>query len=262
MIGIIFGAIAFGGAMVGAIQNCASTYGGWKDGIERQKNGTDKTNSYFDYRGVRRDLSTGRAIKVDMAIQHELYGTDTCIRDLKTGEVIRNLSEEERHKWKEKARITGKSVYLVDENGNGYHFADGYAHDRGGDGFCYGIQVKDFKTDETYVLRRLIFPYVCSDGKKKYDYAEFYMTLKGMLVRPTDHTLKLIKNGFKKGSIEEMESFIKEFNEGQKNGGYYAKKYYTFQMKDWRKELKKNHPMYEYNMGIYYCNEDKVNVIE
>ena len=100
------------------------------------------------------------------------------------------------------------------------------------------------------------------EGKKRYEFVEFYMTLKGMLVRPSDHAFKLIRNGFVDAPMEAIENFIKEFNEGQRNGGYYAKNYYTFQMKDWRKELEKNHPMYEYNMGIYYCNENKVNVIK
>ena len=118
MIGIILSIVSWGYAAADGIKRAIYTNDGYKRGLQRREEGTDDTNSYFDWQGNRRDLDTGHPISVDFKVV-ESNGRDRLIKDLKTGKVIRNLTEEKRQ---EKYHKRGKyhlheATFYMDMNG-------------------------------------------------------------------------------------------------------------------------------------------------
>ena len=198
MIGIIFALITFGERVVDSAHKAVQNSRGYKRGLERRSNKTDNTNTYFDWRGTRRDLDTNEYRSVDFAVC-EQYGEDQCIRDIK-GNVVRNLSEEKRNLEFEKAKLNpNNTVALYRKNGNGI-YAGREHREFGGDGYCEGTQYKDLKTGELYVERYFKGVIV-------------YMDLYGRIVRESDKT-KIERNTEKcfRYTPLEIKKLIDEYN--------------------------------------------------
>lgn len=212
MFGIIMAVMSTGRALVGGIQHGVEE--AWA--IDRAKQRNDGTNTYFDWRGQRRDLTTHEVRSVDFAAV-EADGQDRCIRDVH-GNVVRNFTEEEAEERRKEALRMGRTVYLYRKHGNGIY--NGSEHrDKGGDGWCEGTQFKDMMTGEIYVAR---IHCVCGikelgkDAKWDDNMVTFYMSLDGRLIRETDSVMFKRRRGEVVPSKEIVEEYIKTYNQRKK----------------------------------------------
>lgn len=198
MIGIIFGLLNFGGRVVDSAHKAVQNHDGYMRALKRKRDGTDNTNTYFDWQGTRRDLKTHEFRSVDLAVV-ESYGEDRCIRDI-YGNVIKNLSEEDRQQRLAQAKVDPlKTVALHRAIGNGTSTGQ-VIRKYGGDGYCEGPQYKDLETGEIYVAR-------CFEG------VVVYMDLTGRLIRESDRTKRDRRSGKHLPYTEsEINKFIEEYN--------------------------------------------------
>jgi hypothetical protein len=198
LIGILLGLITFGERVVDSAHKAVQSSQGYKRGLERRANGIDNTNTYFDWRGMRKDLDTHEYRSVDLKIC-ERNGEDQCIRDIR-GNVVRNLSEERRNLAFERAKLnSNNTVSLYRKYGNGA-YGSGEHRNLGGDGYCEGTQYKDLKTGEIYVARYFKGVIV-------------YMDFNGRLIRESDETKKARTEGEEfTHSASEIQKYINEYN--------------------------------------------------
>ncbi len=253
MIGILFTLFNIGVAAADGISKAVQTNDGIKRAYERKANGIEDYNTYFDYRGVRRDLNTHEIRNVDFAIV-ESDGKDRCVRDVH-GNVVRNLTEEEADKRKQKAIAMGRTTYLYRKYGNGIYNGS-YHRDHGGDGFCDGAQFKDLKTGQIYVGRMFYVrdPALKGDGYYGGNTMYFYMDLKGLLVREADCEMLKRKRGERVPSEENVMKFIAEFNDKQ----LYGNGYNGWKDRMYRKDAFGNiSGKDEYAFNKYYCNDSQ-----
>lgn len=251
MFGIIMAVVSLGHATIDGIKKVREDSYAIKRAQERKANGADYTNTYFDWRGVRKDLDTHQYREVDPELV-EHYGKDQCMYDI-NGNVVRNFSEERRAKKYKDAQnmalATGRTVVLY-RDGNGVY--NGKTHrEFGGDGYCEGPQFKDLKTGEMYVARRLFVK-----GKDKTDMGciYYYMTLDGLLVREADSIIKKRKQNEIKVSKETSLDFIKQFNEKQRQNGWYDTKDKMFFKDAFGNKASRNYAATD----KYYCNNEKI----
>ena len=247
MFGIVMAIMSLGHATIDGIKKVREDSFAIKRAQERKANGTDYTNTYFDWQGTRKDLDTHQYRRVDFeAVEH--YGKDQCIYDI-NGNVVRNLSNERREKKYNDAQnislATGRTVVLY-RDGNGVY--NGKTHrEFGGDGYCEGPQFKDLKTGEMYVARWFI---VKGKDKTDTDAINYYMTLDGLLVREADSTIKKRKQNEVKVSKETSLDFMKQFNEQQKQNGWYNTKDKMFFKDAFGNKTSRNFAATD----KYYCN--------
>lgn len=254
MFGIIYALICTGAALVNAANNGISNAQGKQWAREQEAAGREMYGTYFDYRGVRRDIKTNEYRNVDFAIV-ENDGKDRCVRGLH-GEVIRNLTEEEANRRKQVAIAEGRTAYLYRKYGNGIYNGS-YHRDHGGDGFCEGTQFKDLKTGQIYVGRRFFVndPALKRDGLFGGNTMCFYMNLDGLLVREADCEMFKRRRGELVPSRKNVANFIEEFNEKQLHGnGYKGWKDKMYHKDAFGKVSGKN----QYAFKQYYCNDCQV----
>lgn len=240
MIGIVFSLIHLGEQLVDNVHKIIQTEQGIRRAEERKANGTDNTNTYFDWRGARRDLNTNELRHVDFAIA-ENDGQDQCIRDM-YGNVVRNLTQEKRDGREEASIRSGRTVYLYREYANGIY--NGAEHrDFGGDGLCEGSQYKDLRTGAVYVARRVPMKGVGTPS------VPCYMDLSGRFIREADSVELNRKNGTITSSKEEVIEAMAELNKGRIR---------PTPMLDAFGKPRYNDGLYKSQMGKYYLNKNAV----
>lgn len=197
-----------------------------KQGKIREAQGKNPHHTYFDRKGVERDLTTS-------AIRHTVQDWDTedvWLTDVR-GNKLRNLSEEKRIRnlAEAKAKVdpdtiaikyqtwTDKTTPLKSEKS---------LDNVGGDVYV------NLETGETYFKRRFIWndDYENLDGKIKpgCHIGIFYMdTEDARLVCPADEMKSTRENyaSDKWASDSQMRSFIRHFNYKQKKGGFIESEY-------------------------------------
>ena len=250
MIGIIMGLVTTGHAIIDGIVRSYESAQGYNRGLQRKADGTDNTNTYFDWRGTRRDLDTGEIRFVD-PILNESYGQDQCIRDV-YGNVVRNLSEERRQAKFDEAKKKGdRTVVLYDSEG----IVVRTAKSQNIKDYCEGPQFKDLENDSMYVARRFKLKDLKKGDSADVGYVNFYMNFDGLLVRESDSVTQKRKQGINVPSVEEVNAFISKFNAKQscENGWYNCKN------KMYHKDNFGNlDHLDSYEVGRYYCNKNKV----
>ena len=251
MFGIVMAILSLGHATIDGIKKVREDSYAIKRAQERKANGKDYTNTYFDWKGTRRDLDTHQYRRVDFEVV-ENYGQDQCIYDIH-GNVVRNLTAERRNKKyldaKDSALVTGRTVVLY-RDGNGVY--GGKSHrDLGGDGYCEGSQFKDLKTGQIYVARRFVLK---DKDKTCGDVIYYYMTLDGMLVREADSIIKKRKNNEVKVSKETSLKFINQFNSKQRQNGWYDTKDKMFFRDAFGNKAGRNTAATD----KFYCNDAKI----
>ena len=246
MIGILYVLLQTGAAVASGVSDVIRNETSKTIAKELQKEGKNPYGTYYDCRGRERLLENGTICSVDVAVVED-DGQDRCVRNVH-GEVIRNLSEEESNERKENAIKDGRTTYLYRKNGNGIYNGK-YHLDRGGDGYCWGTQLKDLTTGDIYVARR----FLVTEGKKK-QYTNFYMDLNGLLVREADSDIYKRKIGENVLSEEAVKEFIKKFNNKQNGNGWYDCKD-KIVLKDNFGKAKGFNQIY---LRKYYCNENDV----
>lgn len=240
MIGIFFSLLSLGNALVDGTKKSLYNIEAMKRAEERKTNGTDRTNTYFDWRGVRRDMATNQPVRVDFEIV-ENHGEDQCIRDIH-GNVLRNLSQEKRDAAEAEARAKGnRTVVFYKQYGN----SEGH-RDRGGDGYCEGPQFKDLNTGELYVAREL----EVRDENNNLYFMKFYMDFDGNLVREADCEKHKRYRLEKLPDEKIVEEFIKAFNGNQRRERYSDKMYF--------KDNFGNRKIDGFMLGKYFYHNDKI----
>lgn len=250
MFGIIMGLISTGCAMIDGIKRGYESAQGYNRGLQRKANGSDNTNTYFDWRGACRDLDTGELRFVD-PILNESYGQDQCIRDVR-GNVVRNLSEERRQAKFDEAKKKGdRTVVLYDKNG----IVIRAAKSQNIKDYCEGPQFKDLANGSMYVARRFKLKDLKKGDEIDAGYVTFYMNFDGLLVREADSVTKKREQGVNVPSVEEVTAFINKFNtkQGCENGWYNCKdKIYH------RDSFGNLDYINFYNASQFYCSENIV----
>lgn len=240
MFGIIMAIVSTGTALIDGIRRGHENVQAIKRGYQRQLDGTDDTNTYFDIHGNRRDLKTHQIRKVDFAIV-ESHGQDRCIRD-QYGNIVRNYTEEKREARRKEALANNRTVYLYRELANGIYSGEEH-REFGGDGYCEGQQYKDLSNGHIYVGRSIMIK------GTQIEHVDFYMDLNGYLVREADSWRLKRKRNETLLSKDEVNRFIIEFNNNQRNNKPKP------HLDNFGKPIK-NNGEYIYDLGQYYHNKN------
>lgn len=250
MFGIIMGLFATGRAMIDGAKRISEGVQGYNRGLLRKENGSDNTNTYFDWRGIRRDLDTHEIRFVDPKL-NESYGQDQCIRDV-YGNVVRNLSEERRQEQFNEAKRKGdRTVVLYDNTG----IVIKTSKSQNIKDYCEGPQFKDLENGSMYVARCFKLKNLKRGDSEDVGYVKFYMNFDGLLVREADSVAHKRKQGVNVPSPEEVNVFIRNFNEKQISGNGWNNCKDKMYHKDSFGNL--DH-LDSYEVGQYFCNRDKV----
>ena len=219
-------------------------------GIERYKNGDNPTETYFDRKGRQRDLHTGKVAWV--ARDYDSLSDDEWLCVGSGSNKTRNLSEEKRRREFELGK-QGDWLGRTADIYNRRYWSQSYSNkDKV---IIVGAYYKDLNDGRLYVCRKFhqmfqvkIGPNIVSSSiRDVYKSCKFYMDIiTGELVRKSDTQIEEEKENadykMRDFTDEEAADFIKEFNEQQRNGGWYQKN-----------EEKTNDPIKA--QQFFYCNK-------
>lgn len=228
LLGTAIGSVVSG--TKGFISNCKAR----QEGEIRYLQGNNIERTYYDRKGIQRDLDTDKIASVrsdvfDMCDDEYLWLDGPGVK-------TRNISAEKR-----------ELDFLKGKKGNWYgrtaDLYDARSWTKYGSN-KYKVQIKgsfyhDLRSNDIYVCREfeLIFnknknKFVLYNGQSRYDdkfnclyrTCKFYMNIEtGLLVRKADTQLESEKK-FKSNydlTDDEAKSFINSFNKSQKSGGWY-----------------------------------------
>lgn len=208
---------------VSGIKCSAQNANCFAEGVEKYKRGENPTETYHDRKGILRDLHTGQ-----FAGTTENYNSldkDVWLYVGSTSNRTRNLSEEKRQKEFELGRQGdwhGRTVDLYDDRFWSLQTGKAAKTD------IVGAFYKDLINEKIYVCRVFSIAYkpLPNDDMEYSKSCKFYMDISnGELVRKADTQIEHDKNypQYKNWymSDEEANEFMRDFNEQQKNGGWY-----------------------------------------
>lgn len=219
-----------------------------QNGINRYNIGNNLSNTYYDRKGIRRDIKTNQIADIrpdafDLCDDKWLWLGAPGIK-------TKNLSREQRNidfENGKKGNWLGRTVDIFDHRYWATSGSNKYKT------IIHGAYYKDLKNNQMYVCRE--FPlYLDKDGlfklwngnvEQKY-ICKFYMNIKnGKLVRKADTQIQNDKNHtIFSLSDEQAFTFINQFNSAQNKGGWYNGEYKYNKAKG--EILKKQN---------YYCND-------
>lgn len=188
-----------------------------KEQGRREKAYTSYDRTYYDKKGKRRLVDNNRWVTSDVV------NGDRVLRDVDTGKIYRNFSNEQRNKkWaklKQEAIEKGKTVYLYIYSSQ-IPLEDPWKGDR----------YKDITTGDVYVIRR---QYLNLNGGRD---CKFYVNIKtGLYVRKTDE--QIIKDQYWYKKLETVKEDTIRFNKNKKQYKNLSKEQFD---KEMEKEIKKN----------------------
>jgi len=191
-------------------------------GIERERRGENLTHTYMDRMGREFDVRTGR----QCIVTYDVDSNDRIVKDLKTGVVLYNLTQEKKEKQFQKDKLKSpegtRAIYygywdwqntrLVDPNNKTNRYI--------------GKIYRDINTGALYILRKITWD--SEDMRFDSNYynknctAEFYMDIKtAKLIDLTDDEKEYLN--IHKIDLEPYYRFIEYFNKEQDNGGWIKK---------------------------------------
>lgn len=186
MFGLLAGAVLEIARGISGIGCTIENAKGKQRGREREANGQNPSHTYYDRKGVERDLITNE-------IRRTSRQDGDKVLTNKYGEVVRNFSQEEREANLAIAKMFPKPYVTVIPWGDAPHKAE-----------CKGKRYKDIETGDIYVVREIP---VTGSITQKYGY--YMNATTGDYVRPCDYEMYRIDKGVR--TLDEVRACLEEY---------------------------------------------------